>query len=501
MAQVAAVDNDVELEDRQICSECIGDAFLKAEINSQGDPGRCFYCQEEGQTIGLPDLASQVEVVFEQHYRRTSDQMSGYDYAMQSEGLGDWERPGDPVVEVIAWTVEVEEQPAIDLQILLETRHSDREMDQMGEETEFADTAYYASKRVNDIDFQLEWTAFEEGLKTRGRFFNRAAEERLLDLFGKVHTLKTEDGRSVIRVIGPGTDIPSLHRARVFQSEAKLQEALAAPERLVGSPASQYASAGRMNAKGVSVFYGATDPELTLAETRPPVGSRAILGRFDLLAPLKVLDVEALEKVLEEGSLFDPGFIRRLERAKFLASLAARIRMPVMPDDEGVDYLATQAMAEYLADRVAPRVDGILYGSAQGHEGAHNVALFNHAAHVAPHPPPLGATYNVWTARSDEDGLQPDYTVWEELNPEAVAKAKAALERGRDPISRALDRDPIAPIHDDDGREPMLRLDRASLEVRHVRRMSIDAPAYKVDFRKSPVRGDAPFFTGLKLDR
>ncbi len=493
MAQAATLDEDVALEDRRLCSDCIGDAFLSGEIKLHGDPGTCSYCAQEGRTIGLSALADRVEVVFEQHYRRTSDQMSGYDYAMQKEGLRDWERRGDPTVDVIGWTVEIDEQPAIDLQALLEERHSDFEMDAMGEETEFAEDAYYKSKGVNDIDFQLEWTAFEEGLKSRGRFFNRAAEERLLDLFGQVHTLKTEDGRSVVRVIGPGTDIPSLHRARVFQSTAKLQEALAAPERLVGSPASQFASAGRMNAKGVSVFYGATGPELTLAETRPPVGSRAILGRFDLLAPLRVLDVEALEKVLEEGSLFDPGFIRRLERAKFLERLAARIRMPVMPDDEGVDYLATQAMAEYLADRVEPRVDGILYGSAQGHDGAHNVALFNHAAHVAPHRPPLGATYEVWSARHDEDGFEPSYTVWEELKPEEVAKAKAALERDRDPMSRALDPDPVMPIYDDDGREPMLRLDRESLEVRHVRRVSVDAPAHKVDFRASRTRDDVPF--------
>jgi hypothetical protein len=493
MAQAATLDDDLALEERRICSDCIGDAFLSAEIKLHGDPGRCFYCAQEGRTIGLPALADRVEIVFEQHYRRTSDQMSSFDHAMQKDGLRDWERSGDPVVEVIGWTVEIDEPPAIDLQALLEERHGDFDMDAMGEETEFAENSHYKSKGVNDIDFQLEWTAFEEGLKSRGRFFNKAAEERLLDLFGQVHTLKTEDGRSVVRTIGPGTDIPSLHRARVFQSEAKLQEALVAPERLVGSPASQHASAGRMNAKGVSVFYGATDPELTLAETRPPVGSRAILGRFDLLAPLRVLDVEALEKVLEEGSFFDPGFIRRLERAKFLESLAARIRMPVMPDDEGVDYLATQAMAEYLADRVDPRVDGILYGSAQGHDGAHNVALFNHAARVAPSPPPLGATYNVWTDRSDEDGLHPEYTVWEELKPEAVAKAKAAQERGRDPISRALDPDPIAPIDDNDAREPILRLDRGSLEVRHVRRVSVDAPAYKVDFRESRTLDNLPF--------
>jgi hypothetical protein len=495
MTTLADDDDDV-LERRHLCSDCIGEEYLSAEIQQHGGPATCSYCQETGKTIPLSELAGLLEAVFEQHYRRTSPDMSGFDYAMQKEGIRDWERSGDPVVEVIAWIVEIDEGPAIDLQAVLEERHGDIEMDQMGEETEFAADSHYARSGPNDVEYQMGWRAFEEGLKSRGRFFNRAAEARLEDLFGGVHDLKTEDGRPVVRIIGPGSDIPALHRARVFQSQTKLEEALAAPELLVGSPVSAAASAGRMNAKGVPVFYGATDAELTLAETRPPVGSRAILGRFDLLQPLRVLDVEALETVLEDGSLFDPGYIRRLERAKFLERLAARIRMPVMPDDEGVDYLATQAMAEYLADRVEPRIDGILYGSAQGFVGAYNVALLNHAARVRPFEPPDGASFRVWTSSSDEDGPYANYTVWEEIDAKAAEAIKAEKDRRLDPFQAALEmnrRDPRETPDVDDWRSPMLALDRESLEVRHIKAVTIDAPGHKVGYRLSLSLKDSPF--------
>jgi len=49
-----------------------------------------------------------------------------------------------------------------------------------------------------------------------------------------------------------------------------------------------------MNARGVSVFYGAIDPRVALAEVRPPVGSRVAVARFEIIRPLRLLDLNAL---------------------------------------------------------------------------------------------------------------------------------------------------------------------------------------------------------------
>lgn len=105
-------------------------------------------------------------------------------------------------------------------------------------------------------------------------------------------------------------------------------------------------------------------------KSAPPVGSRVMVGKFELLRPLRLLDVAALESVFVKGSIFDSGYIRRLEQAKFLERLSHRITMPVMPTDEASDYLITQAIADYLAAEV--NLDGIVYPSAQAGGAAHS---------------------------------------------------------------------------------------------------------------------------------
>lgn len=102
-----------------------------------------------------------------------------------------------------------------------------------------------------------------------------------------------------------------------------------------------------MNAKGISAFYGATEPHIALAEVRPPVGSQVAIVRFEIVRPLRLLDLNKLEQIQESGSIFDPGYARRLGRMMFLTKLSGRISRPVMPDDQDNEYLATQAVADY----------------------------------------------------------------------------------------------------------------------------------------------------------
>ena len=73
----------------------------------------------------------------------------------------------------------------------------------------------------------------------------------------------------------------------------------------------------------------------------------------------------------------------RLERVAFLQTLSERLTRPVMPDDEAFDYLITQAIADFLATQNEPRMDGIIFASAQSRKGR-NVVLFHSAALVAP---------------------------------------------------------------------------------------------------------------------
>jgi len=78
---------------------------------------------------------------------------------------------------------------------------------------------------------------------------------------------------------------------------------------------------------------------------RPPVGSKVLIGRFEVIRPLRLLDLRALELLAdEEGSIFDVEHVRRLQRGKFLRGVSWLVSKPVMPDDQVRDYLPTQRL-------------------------------------------------------------------------------------------------------------------------------------------------------------
>ena len=402
---------------------------------------------------------------------------------MMKEGDYDWERQGDRVVDLIGQYAEVEPQPAEDIQNVLSSRNFDKELAEMGEEQPFDDDAHYDKSGVDDAESQAGWLRFEQVLKTEGRFFSSVAEATLTSIFNGIAEHQTESGRPIIVDAGPATQLAAIYRARAFQSNQKLEDALKRPDKEIGPPPPSAAIDGRMNARGIAVFYGATDPLVALKEVRPPVGSRVVVGRFELLRPLRLLDIEAIRSVNVRGSVFDRDYIRRLERAKFLEWLSRRITMPVMPDDEPFEYLATQAIADFLAADVNSALDGILYPSAQGNEGKPNVVLFHKAARVQSLDIPSGTEISASLYGHTEDGLEINYRVSEEVPPQTppITVQDDDFTFFPEPIN-ALDPE------DHDGRSPTLKLDTATLAVHHVRGVEFQTETHPVSRHRSQKR-------------
>jgi RES domain len=470
-----ALPHNDDPEVKHICFACVGEEFLRAEIEKEGEPATCSYCGKNCNSLSMEELADRIEAVFEEHYRRTSTEPSSLENLMIKEGDFDWDRKGEPVVWAIADAAEIEEGPASDVQEILADRHADFDSAAMGEECEFEADAHYAEKGPNDIEFREQWRFFELSLKTETRFFNPYAQTTLRAVFEGLADHETRDGRRVIRQAGPGFELAALYRARVFQSSDPLERALVRPDIGIGPPPYHSAAPGRMNAQGISVFYATTDPDVALAEIRPPVGSRVLIGKFELLRPMRLLDVAALESVFVKGSIFDGGFMRRLERARFLQHLSRRITMPVMPNDETSDYLITQAIADYLATEV--KLDGILYPSAQARGRDHNVVLFHGAARVKRLELPPNTEISTQLYESTEDGPEIDYRVWEEVYP--------PTEPSEEPVdSFPPNFDRLSEIgwidRDQDVREPTLKLDLPSLQVRHISAVTFTTKDYMV---------------------
>jgi HEPN/RES N-terminal domain 1/RES domain len=282
-------DDDTEVKDRRLCSGCIGEAFLRAEIEKEGESGTCHYCGKSGVTTSIDEMADRIETAFEQHYQRTATEPSLMEYAMIKEGDCDWWREVEPVVYAIGSAAEIDEAAAKDIRQVLEDRHGDFERDQMGDEGPFDGESQYVEKEADDIKLQEDWRYFENCLKTEARFFNGPAEAILEKVFKGLADHRVHDGKSIIVEAGPGIDMPALFRARIFQSVTKLGEALKSPDRDIGSPPVGSALAGRMNARGISVFYGATNASVAIGEVRPPVGSRVVVLIRKCLVPEEVM--------------------------------------------------------------------------------------------------------------------------------------------------------------------------------------------------------------------
>lgn len=229
------------------------------------------------------------------------------------------------------------------------------------------------------------WQKFCVEIKERARFFSTLAWDELSDVFQNLESMRTSDGRSVIKDVGPGSPIESLYRSRLALTPDKVRSILRAPGQQLGPPTSNHSGSGRMNPRGVPVFYGSMSMNSCVSELRPPVGSIVIVGRFTLLRPLRLLDLSSLEQALEaKASPFDSEYSNLVSRQAFLSAFADVAQRPVLLGDSLSDYLPTQVVAEYLSEQHRLNLDGIIFPSTQRPSGAHNVVLFNHACALDP---------------------------------------------------------------------------------------------------------------------
>lgn len=479
-------DEDDTIGKQSLCANCVGEAYLKDLIAKTGIVHSCDFCGKKGKSFSLEQVAEQIETAFENHYRQTSENPSGDDEISCSGTFG-FERSGDHIIDAIEEATKIDTKPARLIHKILEDRNEDRGLSKIGEESPFAADSYYELAGVSD-DYQIatEWDRFERTLKSEARFFSRSTAATLAKLFDGVGEYQTHAGRSVVRLAGPETTLSSIYRARVLQDREKLEVALQRPDLEVGPPASRHARAGRMNARGVPVFYGATEWEIALAEVRPPVGSDVVVAKFEIIRPLRLLDVAELANVFVAGSIFDPKFADASRNARFLGKLSRRIIAPVMPDMEEFEYLVTQAMAEYLADQPDLNLDGIIFPSAQRRSKGSNIVLFHKAARLELLDIPEGTeifTFHHGPHFEDDDEL-PEWQVTEEVPIEPSTQKKPAKL-----MWAGLEIEPCSE-DEDDKRVAALRVDTGSVTVRHIDGVSFRTTATPVSRRRRKQHAD-----------
>jgi hypothetical protein len=243
------------------------------------------------------------------------------------------------------------------------------------------------------------WDIFCKCIKHRTRFFNIKMIDWLDRIFLGLDEISYENGKSPIRIIQPTDSDAVFFRARHATNAEERIKICCHPAQELSSPPVHLAANGRMNPTGISVLYAAFERKTCIAEIRLPVGEIAISGQFKLEKPITVFDLTVLdninsEKTISEATKSIYGEVDSFEdRLTFLRKFSAEISKPIPPHKAILDYMPTQALAEYLAHHYKPNIDAIVYESTQTNSGGKNIVFLNHAAKVINNQNPESGAY------------------------------------------------------------------------------------------------------------
>lgn len=126
---------------------------------------------------------------------------------------------------------------------------------------------------------------------------------------------------------------------------------------------------GRVNPKGITYLYLATNRDTALAEVRPWIGSLISVGQFKMCRELRVVNCTTNDKI----PIYLEGEPSAAERERSVWTYIDRaFAEPVMRTDDVAKYVPTQILAELFK---AEGFDGLGYRSSLG--PGHNIGLFD----------------------------------------------------------------------------------------------------------------------------
>lgn len=392
-----------------ICLTCLTEPYLRTALPTSIQV--CDFCSSFGPAVNFFDVIHACDDVLEAHFQPTNfdDAVVVYERAPQGTDVAETLRHLNVVCD------DAIDALISDLEFVWFDRDS-MEHKYLGWDPD--QELYFRPRTDRSANVSAAWERMNRSLQQEARYLNPEASRVLEQVLGAVGGDLTNEGKPVVVQAGPGTEISRLYRARVFQVETHLTEALAHPGKFLGTPAPGIGQAGRMNAKGQPAFYGATTVDIALAEVRPPVGAWVATAAFDLLRPVRLLDIRSLGRIRLDAqtSLFDPASIAQAERRDFLRTLSSQLVQPVMPDLQDRDYLITQVIADFLATRNEP-IDGIIYPSVQrpgvddpagnGDQAGFNVVLFSRASKVDGADAPSTSIAYLWQEEQGDRWLDP----------------------------------------------------------------------------------------------
>jgi RES domain len=269
------------LPDR-ICFQCFEDPVLRERVELEGDVDKCRVCEERREGITVGQLGEWLEPVMRDNLgwgREVPDLGGGDSDSISYRHLGD---PLEYWVQTFLGQYFEFQDEIIEAVIENEFIAPGDGVDPFWDEA-----MEYEEVKQNGREFWLAWRETLRDVRHRRRFFSEKARGFFVELFADVDDmhLPGKPRSTVVRKLRPNSQ---LFRARVVTSHSLLKQMVADPLTHIGPPPPHLARAGRMNAEGISVFYGSLQSPTCLAEMRPAIGNDIALIELRTNRPLRV---------------------------------------------------------------------------------------------------------------------------------------------------------------------------------------------------------------------
>lgn len=338
-----------------VCSSCFEDEDLRAWIREANGPRGCDACGRfDSPTRKLEHICQYIQSCLERYWGFAVEQLP-YESA-EGGYLGTTWTTYELLVEEIGLSLPRDCKNRLFYSLI-------------GGLTDETWCEYDWLTLDEDVALRTSWERFCETVKHKRRFFFHTDGTDDRDSYtasSLLHAIaRISQNIGLIRDLAPGT--------RLWRARPDLARGRRVTATDFGPPPVQFAlQSNRMNPPGIPMLYLASSAQTALEETR---AKEARIGQWQLLRPLRILDLRRLPRV--------PGFFSDTERGhrlalRFLHHFTDDIMTPVDRDQRvHVDYLPSQVVTEFVRDYAFDegKVDGIAYGSSVRRNGW-NVALF-----------------------------------------------------------------------------------------------------------------------------
>ena len=344
---------------KNICSNHIGDEYIKNEILQKGVKGKCDYCgKTRSKVVKLSEVLELIIVGIE--YLTENPVESRY---LDKEAEYGFDGNVFTFEDLLK---DIEERLDIKANELLNDidRHLNNPYLLYCYKDEFGSEEDFLKDNWEHVKFIVKHKArfvFHDNSFSGDYYFPNP-----LYILEKIQELIKENGMIV--------EIPkntTLYRCRQHSNKNDIGGA----KDLVSSPFEYAKNNGRMNPAGIPMFYCSEDKKLTIQEVVNNSDRNNpfyTIGEFNNKSSLKVVD---LTKIPNLPSIFDEKNNKFIESILFLKSFVEDAIKPINERDSIIEYIPTQIVTEYIRYNQKLDVQGLIYPSSKNRNKS-NIVLF-----------------------------------------------------------------------------------------------------------------------------